>query len=385
METEAVQDTPMNSEGKKRIRIRVFLTVILVSLTAFLALFFYTRDSGVILSKITVAGVDLTGLTQEEATRQIQEKLLANLSKELEFQIPDEEQTVKFQLKELGLNYPVDEALAQAWRLGREGNLFTKATHRFKARSGYDIPLSAQWDLENLEKTLKESLQPYNRSPEDASFQITSDNQMLIVPEKIGRELDFSTLASEISKLNIEQDPLHSITVPLLNEAAQPKITAAQLSAEKITGLLAQYSTQFDASLVNRTENIRLAARALDGKLLAPGERFSFNESVGERTAEAGYKEAMIIEGNIFTPGLGGGVCQVSSNLYNAVTLAQLEILERHPHSLPVTYVPPGQDATVAYPQLDFKFMNNSEAYVLIRSSVVENTLTFQLYGNVKN
>jgi vancomycin resistance protein YoaR len=197
--------------------------------------------------------------------------------------------------------------------------------------------------------------------------------------------LDFSTLASEISKLNIEQDPLHSITVPLLNEAAQPKITEAQLSAEKITGLLAQYSTQFDASLVNRTENIRLAARALDGKLLAPGERFSFNESVGERTAEAGYKEAMIIEGNIFTPGLGGGVCQVSSNLYNAVTLAQLEILERHPHSLPVTYVPPGQDATVAYPQLDFKFMNNSEAYVLIRSSVVENTLTFQLYGNVKN
>ena len=103
---------------------------------------------------------------------------------------------------------------------------------------------------------------------------------------------------------------------------------------EPIPILIAQYSTHFDSTLVNRTENIRLAAKALDGKLLAPEERFSFNESVGERTTEAGYKKALIIEGNTFTPGLGGGVCQVSSNLYNAVILAHLEILERHPHNL---------------------------------------------------
>ena len=143
---------------------------------------------------------------------------------------------------------------------------------------------------------------------------------------------------------------------------------------------IAQYSTHFDSTQVNRTENIRLAAKALDGKLLAPGERFSFNGSVGERTNEAGYKEALIIEGNTFIPGLGGGVCQVSSTLYNAVLLAQLEILERHRHTLPITYVPPGQDATVAYPVLDFKFRNSTDAYLLIRSFVDENTLTFQLY-----
>lgn len=147
---------------------------------------------------------------------------------------------------------------------------------------------------------------------------------------------------------------------------------------------IAQYSTYFDSSLTNRTENIRLAAKALDGKLLAPGERFSFNESVGERTAEAGYKEALIIEGDVFTPGLGGGVCQVSSNLYNAVILANLEILERHHHTLPISYVPPGQDATVAYAILDFKFRNSTDAYLLIRSFVEGNTLTFQLYEKVK-
>lgn len=144
--------------------------------------------------------------------------------------------------------------------------------------------------------------------------------------------------------------------------------------------LLAQYTTYFDSNQVNRTENIRLSAKALEGKLLAPGERFSFNESVGERTAEAGYKEAMIIVGKEFVPGLGGGVCQVSSTLYNAVRLAGLEILERHAHSLEITYVPYGQDATVAYGVLDFKFRNNTDNYLLIRSSVEENTLAFQLY-----
>ncbi|WP_407307688.1 cell wall-binding repeat-containing protein [Desulfosporosinus sp. SB140] len=148
---------------------------------------------------------------------------------------------------------------------------------------------------------------------------------------------------------------------------------------------IAQYSTHFDATLVNRTENIRLAVKALNGKLLTPGERFSFNESVGERTAEAGYKEALIIEGNVFTPGLGGGICQVSSTLYNAVVLAHLEVLERHPHSLPVEYVPSGQDATVAFPTLDFKFRNSSDAYLLIRSFIEGNTLTFQLYRKTKN
>lgn len=148
---------------------------------------------------------------------------------------------------------------------------------------------------------------------------------------------------------------------------------------------MAQYTTYFDTRLINRTENIRLAAKALDGKILAPGERFSFNQSVGERTAQAGYKEALIIEGDSFTPGLGGGVCQVSSTLYNAVILAHLEIIERHPHSLPISYVPPGQDATVAYPELDFKFKNNTKAYILIRSSVEGNSLTFKLYKKTKN
>jgi Uncharacterized vancomycin resistance protein len=155
---------------------------------------------------------------------------------------------------------------------------------------------------------------------------------------------------------------------------------AIKLYLTVLQGSVSKYSTKFDLTLVNRTDNIRLAAKALDGILLAPGARFSFNRSVGERTAEAGYKEALIILEDTFIPGIGGGICQVSSTLYNAAVLAHLEILERHVHSLPVNYVPPGQDATVSFPDLDFKFRNSLAFSLKIRSSIVGNTLTIALW-----
>lgn len=143
---------------------------------------------------------------------------------------------------------------------------------------------------------------------------------------------------------------------------------------------IAEYTTYFNPREINRTENLRLAAEALDGKRIAPGEQFSFNETVGERTVEAGYKEAMVIEGKVFILGLGGGICQVSSTLYNAAALVKLDIVERHHHSLTVGYVPPGQDATVAWPVLDFKFRNNTKETLVIRTSVDGNTLSIKLF-----
>ena len=143
---------------------------------------------------------------------------------------------------------------------------------------------------------------------------------------------------------------------------------------------LAEFSTRFNVNEVNRTENIRLAAEAIDGARLAPGEIFSFNETVGERTMAAGYKEAVVIEGNRFIPGIGGGICQVSSTLFNAANQAHLEIVERHHHSLPVGYVPPGQDATVFYAVLDFKFKNTTKEPLVLRTWVEGGTLTIKIY-----
>lgn len=117
-----------------------------------------------------------------------------------------------------------------------------------------------------------------------------------------------------------------------------------------------------------RNVNIETAAAAINNYLLLPGEVFSFNRGVGPRTVERGYELAPIIVGNAVVPGLGGGICQVSSTLYNAVLAAKLEVVERYPHSLPVGYVPPGRDATVS-DYLDFQFRNSSDRLVLIKTA----------------
>lgn len=387
METEVVQKLKAPSR-RKHLLMGTCLGLLLIILLVVGALLIYTQDHGVFFPQISIHGITLSGLTPEEGKKQLENQLNLELARDLSFQIPGEEQTLKLQLKALGLTYNLKDAIDRAWKVGREGNLLSKALSRLKSRTGYEIPLESTWDDQSLRNTLAISFEPYNTPPKDATFEITEENKMLILPEQEGRELDLDALIREIKELTLNKELLKGESLPTLSiplkSSLQPKVTAAQLEALKITGSLAKYTTYFDASLLNRSENIRLAALALDKKILAPDDVFSFNQSVGERTTEAGYKEAMIIEGNTFTPGLGGGICQVSSTLYNAITLAHLEVTERHRHSLPISYVPPGQDATVSYPVLDLKFKNTSGGYLLIRSLVQGNSITFELYGKSK-
>jgi hypothetical protein len=146
--------------------------------------------------------------------------------------------------------------------------------------------------------------------------------------------------------------------------------------------LLGQYTTKFAASNKNRTTNLRVATKAINGKVVAAGETFSFNKVVGERTAARGYKNAMVIENGDYVPGLGGGVCQVSSTLFNAALLANMTITERYNHTLKSSYVPVGRDSTVAYGSKDFKFKNPYNQPIKIVASFNEKgTMTFSIYG----
>lgn len=387
METEVtpIQKAPSR---KKLLFIGICLVLVLM-IIGIGTLVFCTQDRGVFFPQVSVHGIPLSGLTPEEGKKRLEDQIHRELTKDVSFQIPGEKQALKLQLRTLGMTYNLQEALDEAWNIGREGNFIAKTIHRLKARVGYEIPLKVAWDDVVLHETLTTSFRTYNIAPKDASFEVTDENMMLILPEHVGREVELDALTQEIKKLDLDRKALNEPELPTIavpfHSNIQPSVTANELEALKITGAVSRYTTLFDSGQLNRTENIRLASKALDKKILAPDEVFSFNQSVGERTVEAGYKEAMIIEGDVFTPGLGGGICQVSSTLYNAVILGHLEVTERHPHSLPISYVPPGQDATVSYPVLDLKFKNNSGGYLLIRSHVEGNSLTFELYGNKKN
>ena len=145
--------------------------------------------------------------------------------------------------------------------------------------------------------------------------------------------------------------------------------------------VLCSYTTYFDKSNEARCHNIRLAAKLIDGTKVENGEVFSFNETVGVRSPERGFKKAKIIKDGEFVEGVGGGVCQVSTTLYNAALLSGCKIREYHPHSLPVSYVAPSRDAMVSGTYFDMKFENVSGREIYIKSSAGENFVKFTLYG----
>ncbi len=162
-------------------------------------------------------------------------------------------------------------------------------------------------------------------------------------------------------------------TLDLPLEIAEPNVTAETVKGVEEV-VIGSYKTTFNASVVGRSQNIFLSANEINQIVLGPGDRFYFNLVVGERTAARGYQKAKEIVNKEFVEGIGGGICQTSSTLYNAVADAGLEIIELHSHSLSVGYVPAGRDATVSWGGPDFKFMNNKDFPVMIKTIVDKNS-----------
>jgi len=166
----------------------------------------------------------------------------------------------------------------------------------------------------------------------------------------------------------ISQEKLNLIRDMIIKEKAQ------------LPQKIGSFITYFNASEKSRTQNLKLAAAAINNFQVEAGKTFSFNETVGPRSPERGYEKATIFVNKQKVEGYGGGVCQVSTTLYNAVQNAGLLVVERHPHSLPVPYVPLGKDATVNYGTTDFKFKNDSEINITIKATVEGNKLTVEIY-----
>lgn len=215
--------------------------------------------------------------------------------------------------------------------------------------------------------------------PKDAEFVVNIFDQVSISQEKYGLKVDYNKLLTDLPHKYSYGETV--IEVPTVVVA--PNYTKEELLAFGIRGIVASFSTQFSLDNPNRVENIKLAAAALDGTILKPGEEFSFNAWVGPRVAELGYKEAQVLlAGGEITEDIGGGVCQVSTTLYNTALLSGLEIVERHPHSRPVSYVPAGRDAAVAFDYLDFRFINSQSNYILITAEVMGDRLLCKVFGS---
>ena len=215
------------------------------------------------------------------------------------------------------------------------------------------------------------------RRPQDAGFQVRGDGSVRVLPGVYGRELDRVATAQAIFAAAIS--PTERVAVGE-TRAAAPERTTAEAKAMGITAQLVAYSTAY-AGTADRIHNLQLAISLLDGTLVAPGGTFSLNEAVGERTAERGFRTAPVIIGNEYEEDIGGGVSQVATTVFNAAWEAGLKISERNPHALYIGRYPLGRDATVNYPDLDLKFLNDTSKWILVKGWSTSSGITVSLYG----
>lgn len=224
----------------------------------------------------------------------------------------------------------------------------------------------------------------FNREATDAAFSEDGGSfaePFAIAPEQNGRELDVTALRNLLLQANVAAGNIQ-IDLPFIETI--PKQTEAALMQDRV--LLAEYATSFDSSGLKKAErvhNLEKAAALLNGTVLQPDETGYLNEILGERNKKNGWKMANAISGGIYVEEYGGGVCQVSSTLFNVWMLADLEVVKRYHHSWPMSYVPAGRDATITTGQKDFVFKNNSEAPLYIFAAVDKEALTVsvKVYG----
>lgn len=221
-------------------------------------------------------------------------------------------------------------------------------------------------DSINIDKIYDEiHKEPKNARYEEAPFKV--------YPEIIGISFD-KDYAKQL--LQSEQE---EYVIPL--ERINPDITLSDLNIDIFHDLISSFTTKYDVSNADRTTNLELAASKINGTILSPGEEFSYNKIVGARTISAGYKESKIYSNGEVVDGIGGGICQISSTLYNTAIYANLDVKERHNHQFITSYVPAGRDATVVYGSKDLKFINNRSYPIKIEAKVKNGIVYCYIYG----
>lgn len=440
----------ISEENNKKIIIGLITTVsvitlVIVGLVVALVLKSNNeKNDFTIKDGVHIAGIDVSGLSQEKAREVIEEKY--KLNKDDLIYLCYENYTYGISIEQIEAKFDIDTAVENAYGIGRDDSS-KKGIFSFLSNSNVDeedIKLNLSYNKQNLRAALnnispklpKQVIQP-GYYIEGKKLIITSGSTGLSVnvdemedlivkginrmsfknsyysivtiteypkdidvdqihneiyqkvqnayytknPRAVYAEVkgvDFKNSVEEVKQM-IASEKKEEYEVAL--KITYPKVTTDDLGQEAFPNKLATFSTHYPASNTNRTTNLRLAAKKINGTVIMPGETFSYNKVVGPRTRAAGYKNAAIYENGGVTDGLGGGICQITTTLYNAVVFSNLEIVSRQNHSFVPSYVTGGRDATVVYGAIDFKFKNNRNYPVKIRASVSGGIATVSIYG----
>lgn len=438
------QTNNKHSKTKKFIIFFVIPLIVLIILLAILSTIFalINMNNTNIIDGVFIQGIDVSNLSVEDAKSKLSSIVNEYISKEITLKYGDFSKTLV--PSQFNVNFDVDSAVQTAYSIGRSGNVFENNFAILNALlNSNNIGQNMEYDSELLDALLLELNNELPGRMENSGYYV--DGTSLIIDSgKEGINVDTEILANRIAKaLNdinnqdivieipvvnvapspidldaiyneVHKDPVDAYyttdpyvvhpsstgldfdismdeakemlktyqeeyTIPL--KVTYPSVSTNDIGSEAFPDLLSSFRTSFTSSNSNRSTNIRLCSEKINGTVLMPGETFSFNQVVGKRTPEAGFKPATAYSGGKVVQEYGGGICQVSSTLYNAVLYANLEITERTNHGYKPSYVDPGLDATVSWGGPDFKFTNNRDYPIRIVCDTSNKILNIYIYG----
>lgn len=330
-----------------------------------------------ILHNIYIGRTDVSGMTAEEAENMLRKRLNENREKKVTMAVG--KRNAEATLEELGIRYQdIGGLVRSAQEYGKTGNLWSRCWKvRRLARKRLVLKESLVLDYDKAKKVMTERAVPLSNHAKDAQIR-REKGKFRITPEEEGQTIDVRGSASAIEQILNEGWDQGDITVKMIQKAEKPSVTAEEL--EQIQDELGRFST--DAGGGRRWLNLKKGSGMLDGSVLMPGQKLSVRDKTGPYDEDHGYVEAGSYEDGQVVDSYGGGICQVSTTLYNAALLAELKIEERHPHSMPVSYIESSRDAAIAGDYMDLVLMNPYDAPVYIESMIDdENRLCFTVYG----
>lgn len=357
----------------KKLKIAIFLSLLIVSLGN-VVLSNAIEFEGKIYKNIYVRDINLSNLTKKEAIEKINKMLDNNSSFSLNFN----DKKYVFSKDNIETDYNVEEVVEKAYSIGRDKGLFSNMKTRSSLAMGKKVILdySITFDEKKLDKYLKELNKKIYKKPKSATIRIIN-GKIVITKDKNGYKLNEDKLKNTIIRKIKDIDNEDEI-IPTLS--VKPLYSYENLS--KINTILGSFETYFNTNNYNRSNNIKLAASATSNILLEKGEVFSFNSYIQKSHISKYLKEAPVIINGKSEKGIGGGMCQVSSTIYNAALYSGMEIIDVKNHSIPSPYIEKGRDATVSRGIIDLKFSNKFDSPVFIYNQIVDNKLICTIYGN---
>lgn len=362
---------------KKMVRAIVILVLLAYLIHTGFVYFTVKRYNNIIYPGVKIEDIKLGNKNKEEALNTLRKRYEKDiLKKNIVISLGSDKYTVNY--AKLNMNYDIENTVNDALKYGKDKDVHERY-RLIKKKEEKNFNLKYSYDKKALEEIIGKIEDKVNKKAIDAKIIKDKNGTFKILDEKEGQALDREKLIKDINE-KVGNKDVKDIAVSANINKVNPKRKKEDL--KKIDKKVSTFSTNFASSSESRANNIIVAAKALDATVVMPGEAFSFNSIVGERTESNGYQAAPVIVGDKLESGLGGGICQVSTTLHNAILRANINPTLRQHHTLPVAYVPLGMDATVDYGSIDYKFKNTLNYPIYIESNIKDKNMEFNIYSN---